>query len=147
MYVSGRTIALYIHDTYMVQTCQTRWHVCTRLCQVVRNPDECNWSWPGSLGPATQWLAAATVTVQLEVTNAAARSALPGGAGIWNPVLLDRIGQNGTYWYVPVRTGTTRYRSVREFHGCTYRYVPAHTGTYFQQDRLFSDPPRLSQER
>ncbi len=66
---------------------------------------------------------------------------------IWNPVPLDRIRQNGTYWYVPVRTGTTRYKSVREFHGCTYRYVPVHTGTYFQQDRLFSDPPRKSQER
>ncbi len=35
---------------------------------------------------------------------------------IWNPVPqvlpLDRIGQNGTYWYVPVRTCTTRYTSA-----------------------------------
>ncbi len=43
---------------------------------------------------------------------------------------LDRIGQNGTYWYVPVRTGTTLYKSVLEFHSCTYRYVPVHSGMY-----------------
>jgi hypothetical protein len=35
------------------------------------------------------------------------------GASIWNPVHLDRIGQIGTYWYVAVRTGTTRYKAVR----------------------------------
>ncbi len=66
---------------------------------------------------------------------------------IWNPVHLDRIGQNATYWYVPVRTCTTRYNAVPEFHGSTYRYVPVHTCTYFQQDKLFSDSPRKSQER
>ena len=66
---------------------------------------------------------------------------------IWNPVPLDRIRQNGTYWYVPVRTSTTLYKTVREFDGSTYRYVPVHTGTYFQQDKLFSDSPRKSQER
>ncbi len=33
---------------------------------------------------------------------------------IWNPVHLDRIGQIGTYWYVPVRTSTTQYKAVRE---------------------------------
>ncbi len=34
---------------------------------------------------------------------------------IWNPVHwhLDRIGQIGTYWYVLVRTGTTRYTEGR----------------------------------
>ena len=32
---------------------------------------------------------------------------------IWNPVHLDRIGQIGTYWYVPVRTSTTQYKAVR----------------------------------
>jgi hypothetical protein len=43
---------------------------------------------------------------------------------IWNPIPLDRIGQNGTYWFVPVRTGTTRYKTVRECDGPsrTYRY-------------------------
>jgi hypothetical protein len=46
---------------------------------------------------------------------------------IWNPVHLGRIGQIGTYWYVPVRTSTTRYKAVREFHGRTYRHVPVHT--------------------
>ncbi len=35
---------------------------------------------------------------------------------IWNPVHLDRIGQISTCWYVPVRTGTTRYKTVRESH-------------------------------
>jgi hypothetical protein len=66
---------------------------------------------------------------------------------IWNPVPLDRIRQNGTYWYVPVRTSATRYKTVREFDGSTYRYVPVRTGTYFQQDKLLSDSPRKSQER
>jgi hypothetical protein len=50
--------------------------------------------------------------------------------GIWNPVPLYRIGQNRTYWYVPVRNDTTQYKSVREFHGCTYWYVPVHTSQY-----------------
>jgi hypothetical protein len=49
--------------------------------------------------------------------------------------------------YVPVRTSTTRYKAVREFHSRTYRYVLVHTSTYFQQDKLFSDSPRKSQER
>ncbi len=31
---------------------------------------------------------------------------------VWNPVHLDRIGQISTYWYVPVRTGTTRYKAI-----------------------------------
>ncbi len=65
---------------------------------------------------------------------------------IWNPVHLDRIGQIGTYWYVPVRTSTTRYKAVREFHGHTYWYVLVHTSTYFQEDKLFSDSSRKSQE-
>jgi hypothetical protein len=46
---------------------------------------------------------------------------------IWNPVPLDRIGQNGTSQYVPVHTGTTWYRSVRDFHIGTRQYVPVHT--------------------
>jgi hypothetical protein len=66
---------------------------------------------------------------------------------IWNPVPLDRIGQNGTYWYVPVRTSTRRYRAVQEFHIGTKQYVPVHTSTYFQIVKWFSDPPRKSQER
>jgi hypothetical protein len=56
---------------------------------------------------------------------------------IWNPVSLDRIGQKGTYWYVPVRTGTTRYKAVREFHGRTYRYVPVHTVRTFNKTSCF----------
>ena len=52
-------------------------------------------------------------------------------ACIWNPVPLDRIGQNGTYWYVPVRTSTKQHRPVQEFPVCTYWYVPVHTGAYF----------------
>ncbi len=67
---------------------------------------------------------------------------------IWNPVHLDRIGQIGTYWYVPVRTGTTRYKAaVRESHGRTYWYVPIHTSTYTQEDKLFPDSSRKSQKR
>jgi hypothetical protein len=66
---------------------------------------------------------------------------------IWNPVHLDRIGQIGTYWYVPVRTGTTRYKAVRESHGRTYWYVPVHTSTYTQEDKLFPDSSRKSQKR
>ena len=52
---------------------------------------------------------------------------------LWTPVPLDRIGQNGTYWYVPVSTSTRRYRPVQEFPVCTYQYVPVHTQarTYF----------------
>ena len=68
---------------------------------------------------------------------------------IWNPVPLDRIGQNGTYWFVPVGTGTStrRYRSVQDFNDCTCWYVLVHPSTYFQEVKLFSDPPRKSQER
>jgi len=66
---------------------------------------------------------------------------------IWNPVHLDRIGQIGTYWYVPVRTGTTWYKAVRESHGRTYRYVLVHTSTYTQEDKLFPDSSRKSQKR
>ncbi len=33
---------------------------------------------------------------------------------IWNPIHLDRIRQNRTYWYVLVRTSTYRYRPVQE---------------------------------
>jgi hypothetical protein len=68
-------------------------------------------------------------------------------ARIWNPVHLDRIGQIGTYWYVPVRTGTTWYKAVRESHGRTYRYVLVHTSTYTQEDKLFPDSSRKSQKR
>jgi hypothetical protein len=50
---------------------------------------------------------------------------------IWNPVPLDRIGQSGMYWYVPVRTSIRQYRPVQEFPVGTYWYVPVHTGTYF----------------
>ncbi len=60
---------------------------------------------------------------------------------IWNPVHLDRIGQIGTYWYVPVRTGTTQYKTVRESHGRTYWYVLVHISTYSQEDKLFSTHP------
>jgi len=69
------------------------------------------------------------------------------GNFIWNPVHLDRIGQIGTYWYVPVRTGTTRYKAVRESHGRTYWYVLVHTSTYTQEDKLFPDSSRKSQKR
>ncbi len=59
-------------------------------------------------------------------------------------------GQDRAKGYILVRTSTYLYntdKSVREFHSCTYRYVPVHTSTYFQQDKLFSDPPRKSQEK
>ena len=46
---------------------------------------------------------------------------------IWNPVHLDRIGQNRTYQYVPVRTSTYQYMSVQHFFMSTYWYVLVRT--------------------
>ncbi len=48
-------------------------------------------------------------------------------ANIWNPVHLDRIRQNSTYWYVLVRTSTYWYMSVHDLHTSTYWYVPVRT--------------------
>ena len=58
------------------------------------------------------------------------------GLVIWNPVPLDRIGQNGTYQYVPVHGGTTWYRSVSEFLIRTRQYVPVHTSTGISKNAL-----------
>jgi hypothetical protein len=45
----------------------------------------------------------------------------------WNPVPLDRIGQNGTYQYVPVQHGTVtgQYENSSSVQGCMYQYIPA----------------------
>ncbi len=44
---------------------------------------------------------------------------------IWNPVQLDRIKQNHTYWYtyVLVRTSTWQYKNFTSVHGSTYWYL------------------------
>jgi hypothetical protein len=34
---------------------------------------------------------------------------------IWNPVYLDKIWQIDTYSYLPVRTGTRRYKAVNDY--------------------------------
>ncbi len=62
----------------------------------------------------------------------------------------SRLGINpddAVYWFIPVCTGTTLYKAVRESHGRTYWYVPVHTSTYTQEDKLFSDSSIKSQER
>jgi hypothetical protein len=46
---------------------------------------------------------------------------------IWNPVHLDRIGQNHTYQYVPVRTSVYRNMSVQDCVMSTYWYVLVRT--------------------
>jgi hypothetical protein len=60
---------------------------------------------------------------------------------IWNPVPLDMIGQNGTYWYVPVRTGTTQYKTVREFD----RYIPIRT--FNKTSSLLTHPERVRRDK
>ncbi len=44
-----------------------------------------------------------------------------------NPIHLDRIRQNCTYWYVPVRTSTYQYMPVQKLYNGTYQYVPVRT--------------------
>ncbi len=90
---------------------------------------------------------AKTVTIQLFKK--------PAASARWIKMRLHSSGilytwtgvQIGTYWYVPVRTSTTRYKAVRESHGCTYWYVPVHTSTLKKTSCFLTHPERARRDK
>ncbi len=115
---------------------------CTTACQ-------CNGSTSGYMHYMTHYMARDSMIIGCQWRRRTRHGPAASSQReiIWNPVHLDRIGQIGTYWYVPVRTATTWYKAVRESHGHTYWYVSVHTSTYTQEDKLFPGSSRKSQKR